>query len=129
MVATDLEPAPGAGSKFVEGYLLAAANPMVFSEASDSFDEEEDQDSHKLARFRRSLRMSIADFYNNLGDLTSSKRQQPGFAKPFTIWKAQSLAEGDRGGRAEAEIAAGGNGSKPSLGGQTGTCSDNFLGF
>jgi hypothetical protein len=79
-------------SRVVEGYYLEAP-AYVFPEASDSYDEEDDFHPRKLpGSLQRHLKMTLKDFYANLGDLTALKRHQPGI-NPTETLRPETLEE------------------------------------
>ena len=65
--------------KRVEGYKYPASPAFLSSESSDSFDEDDNPSAADKVDFISSrLRLTLKEFYSNLGDLTTLKRQQPG---------------------------------------------------
>lgn len=75
-------------------------------EGSESYDEEDEPEGRRrLNGLGSSLRMTISDFYTNLGDLTSPQRRQPGFGS----------SQGTQNG---SDLATAANGSMLSLSGE-----------
>ena len=66
----------------MEGYGHPSSPAFLSLEGSYSYDEEDDPESRSSrsssSSLTRQLRMSLKEFYANLGDLTAPKRQQPG---------------------------------------------------
>lgn len=67
------------GDKRVEGYGCPTSPALLSLEGSYSYDEEDDAESRKESLdISRQLRVTLKEFYANLGDLTAPKRHQPG---------------------------------------------------
>ena len=80
--------------KFVEGY-THFTNSSVKLEASESYDEEDDQPKRakKLRGLSESISVTLEQFYQNLGDLTNPRRYQPGFkrARRLAVYRRRKL--------------------------------------
>lgn len=69
-------------NKFVEGY-AHFTNYSVKLEASESYDEEDQQPSRSTRPedLSEAVKVTLKQFYKNLGDLTNKNRYQPGYRR------------------------------------------------
>ena len=78
----------------MEGY-THFTNSSVKLEASESYDEEDDQPKRakKLRGLSESISVTLEQFYQNLGDLTNPRRHQPGFkrARRLAVYRRRKL--------------------------------------